>query len=75
MTDNFLDKADNNLYGYLKSQLVKTIVLSYNNITYPDIEDIILSCHLRKNSPVSTQVMEIENYKFKEFRGETPLEN
>ena len=75
MTDNVLDNTDNNLYGYLKSQLMKTIVLSYNNTTYPDTKDIILSCHLKKNPPVSTQVMETENYKCKELRGETTLEN
>lgn len=66
--DNFLDNPDNHLYGSLESQLMKTIVLSYNNITGMDSKDIILSCHLKKN-PVSTSVMGTENCKFKEFTG------
>lgn len=68
-TDNFLDNTDNNLYGFLKSQLMKTTVISYNNITYTNSNDIICSCHLKKNPPVSTQVMGTENCKFKESRG------
>lgn len=68
MTDNFLDNTDNNLYGSLKSQLMKTIVLSYNNITYVDSKDILLTCHLKKNPPVSTHVTGTENCIFKKFR-------
>lgn len=48
---------------------MKTIVLSYNNITPTDSKAIILSCHLKKNAPVSTLVMGTENCKFKEFTG------
>ena len=53
----------------LKSQLMKTIALTRNNITYMDSKDIIRSCHLKKNPPVSTQVSGTENCKFNEFRG------
>lgn len=49
---------------------MKKIVLSCNNITYSDSKDIILSCHLKKNPPVSTQVMGTENWKFKGLREE-----
>lgn len=69
MTDNFLDNTDNNLYGSLKSQLMKPTVFSYTNMTYMDSKDIIPSCHLKKNPPVSTQVMGTEHCKFKGFRG------
>lgn len=34
----------------LKRQLMKTIVLNCNNITYMDSKDIIHSCHLKKES-------------------------
>jgi len=34
-----------------------------------DSKDIILSCHLKKNPPVSTPVTATENCKFKEFTG------
>lgn len=55
---------------------MKTIVLSYNNRTCMDSKDIILSCHLKKNPPVSTPVTGTENCKFKEFtEGRKTLEN
>ena len=54
---------------------MKTIVLSYNNITYTNSKDIICSCHLKKNPPVSTQVTGTENCKFKNPEGGKTLEN
>lgn len=84
-TDDFLDNTDNNLYGSLKSQLMKTIVFSYNNISYMDRKHIIPPGHPKKNPPVSTQVTgtencnvnlkDVENRKFKGLRGEKTLEN
>ena len=53
----------------LKRQLMKTIVLNCNNITYMDSKDIIHSCHLKKESSRINTVSGTENCKFNKFRG------
>lgn len=83
--DDFFDNIDNNLYGFLKSQLMKIIVFSYNNISYMDRKYIIFFGYFKKNFFVLIQVIgiencnvnlkDVENRKFKGFRGEKILEN